>query len=142
MALITPFQASQSLNIPQSTLRRYASRFKDFISNQAGKNRSYTLEDLEVFRRIREMSENGLSLDQIHELLPLANEEIESKALLALPDFTQALELARAKVAHLEQAIQIQEEKIQEQEERLARLEKHLNSPMLKRVFTKPKEED
>ena len=96
---------------------------------------------METLRRIREMSSNNLSLNQIRELLPLTNQENESTALLALPDFTQALELARAKVAHLEQALETQEEKIQEQEERLKRIEDHLNSPLFKRILSKPKKE-
>lgn len=140
--MITPSQATQALSIPSSTLRRYASQFKEFLSAEANSpRRSYTLSDMETLRRIREMSSNNLSLNQIRELLPLTDQEDESTALLALPDFTQALELARAKVAHLEQALETQEEKIQEQEERLKRIEDHLNSPLFKRILSKPKKE-
>lgn len=84
------------------------------------------------------MASSGLSFAQIDELLPVSERESEeSTALITLPEFTQALELARSKVATLEAKSDEQEKKIQEQEARIKAIEEHLSKPFIKRLFKK-----
>lgn len=106
MAMITPAQVTESLNVPASTVRRWAAQFKDFLSTQQGKKRMYTVTDVDVFRRIRDLSAQGYSLKRIAEMLPVVEPAPnESTALMTVADFTRSLESAHETIAHLEARI-------------------------------------
>lgn len=130
--MITPKQASETLKVPPSTLRRWAVRFDDFLSPQPGKKRSYTVEDLDVFRRIKQMSAEGFTLDQIANLLPVTESpDDQTTDLVTLPDFVQALQYAQDRVGDLQS-------QVDNQDDRLSRLEDWLTLPWYKRLTKRP----
>ena len=69
--MVTPGQVSETLNIPGSTIRRWAVRFEAVLSKQVGKRRVYTLQDVEIFRKVRDYSKQGRNLDAIEAELKL-----------------------------------------------------------------------
>jgi len=106
----TPSQVAQALEIPTSTLRRWSTRFVEFMSfsHSPGQKRSYTLEDLATLRRVRELSRAGLPLEKIHEALIAEAVGAEgangsSTALINLSDVAQAFDDFRARFSSLEQ---------------------------------------
>jgi len=109
----TPSQVSETLGIPSSTIRRWASKFSSYISEQPGKKRSYTIADIDVFRQIRTLSGQGLSLDQIANSLQVVEpEQVRGAELLALDDFANALQGLFDQNAGLQQQIDDQQEQI------------------------------
>jgi len=105
----TPSQVAETLEIPPSTLRRWSTRFVEFMSfsHSPGQKRSYTLEDLATLRRVKELSGEGLPLEKIHEALLLQAVGAEgangsSTALINLSDVAQAFEDFRAQFVALE----------------------------------------
>jgi DNA-binding transcriptional MerR regulator len=137
--MITPKQISDSLNVPPSTIRRWAARFEDHLSTcnlKKGQKRVYTTSDLDVFRRIRDYSASGFSLDKISELLDVVEKPIdESKGLLVLADFVQAIESAHNTIAEMRTQLEDQSAKIDDQSARIEALEKWINSPWYKKIF-------
>ena len=69
--MVTPKQVSETLNVPGSTIRRWALRFENVLSKQVGKKRVYTLQDVDTFRKIRDYSKQGKSLDNIADKLKI-----------------------------------------------------------------------
>ena len=68
----TPGYVSDFLNVPGSTLRRWAVRFEKYLSPQppeAGRHRVYSAQDLETFRTIRDLTSKGQSLKTIENTL-------------------------------------------------------------------------
>ena len=68
----TPGYISEFLNVPGSTLRRWAVRFEKYLSPQppeAGRHRVYSAQDLETFRTIRDLTSKGQSLKTIENTL-------------------------------------------------------------------------
>jgi len=68
----TPGYISDFLNVPGSTLRRWAVRFEKYLSPQppeAGRHRVYTNQDLETFRTIRDLTAKGQGLKTIETVL-------------------------------------------------------------------------
>lgn len=117
----TPAQVSETLGIPASTIRRWAVKFAPYLSEQPGKKRMYTLPDLDVFKRIRDLSAQGLSLDQIANGLQVVEPEQEkSTELLVLDDFVTALQSLYDQNAGLQDQITKQQEQITELQEQLA----------------------
>lgn len=134
--MITPKQVSDSLNVPPSTIRRWASRFEIHLSPRRGKKRVYTTSDLDVFRRIRDYSASGFSLERISELLDVVEKPIdESKDLLVLADFVQAIESAHNTIAEMRTQLEDQSAKIDDQSARIEALEKWINSPWYKKIL-------
>ena len=78
--LYSPGEVSDYLNIPSSTLRRYARLFKEYLSPSAQqRRRKYTTTDLEIFEKIKTLSANGVLIDEIGPLLdemPIDHAEI------------------------------------------------------------------
>lgn len=141
--MITPAQISESLNVPPSTIRRWASIFEHHLSPRKGKKRKYTSSDLDVFRRIKEFSNSGYSLDKIDGMLAVVEKpKDKTTALLSLADFTQSLELAHNQIAQLSQALLDQQnkliDKLEEQSARIETLEEWIQSPWYKRIGKKP----
>ena len=112
--MITPGQVSAQLNIPSSTIRRWAVRFEQYLSHQDGIKRVYTLEDLDTFRRIRDLSKQGKSLDNIADklkIVPSKVEPIEEKGLMIHPGILQAMQEINAQNV----ALQLQVDQLQAQ---------------------------
>jgi len=68
----TPGYISDFLNVPGSTLRRWAVRFEKYLSPQppeAGRHRVYSSQDLETFRTIRDLTAKGQGLKTIETVL-------------------------------------------------------------------------
>jgi len=138
--MLTPKQIYETLTISPSTLRRWAKRFEEYLSlenHEPGTHREYTPEDLHTFKTIQTHLENGLTYAQIEERLNVVEEPEpdQSTALLTLPEFTQAIETARAAVASMRM-------EIHELKEWQAEMNAWLALPWWKRIFTKlPKKE-
>ena len=65
-----PGKISEYLNIPASTLRHYAKIYAAHLSPSAqGRRRLYTDQDLETLQRIRELSDQGNTSDEIRQAL-------------------------------------------------------------------------
>lgn len=93
--MVTPKQVSETLNVPSSTIRRWAVRFKDVLSKQEGKKRIYTLEDVDTFRRIRDFSKQGRNLDAIEAELRVFKPKVkptEEKGLMIHPEVLKVMQ--------------------------------------------------
>jgi len=93
--MVTPKQVSETLNVPSSTIRRWAVRFKDVLSKQEGKKRIYTLEDVDTFRRIRDFSKQGRNLDAIEADLMIFKPKVEpaeEKGLMIHPEVLKVMQ--------------------------------------------------
>jgi len=124
--MITPKEASKSLTIPSSTLRRWSKEFSDHLSpHEKGKHRSYTTTDLHTLSKIRDLLNDGLKYDDIHKRLDAIEKPSEKEsALMLIGEFTRELESNRAEIKALSS--------------RLDDLEEWLALPPLKRLFTPP----
>ena len=114
--MITPKQVSESLNVPSSTIRRWAVRFEDVLSKQEGKKRMYTMEDLDTFRKIRDYSKQGKSLDNIADKLKIVSSKVDQEqkpetGLILHPELVSFMQ----NIAEQNVALQLQANKLQEQ---------------------------
>jgi len=134
--MLTPKQICETLTIPSSTLRRWANRFENHLSlenHEPGKHRTYTANDLSIFKTIQTHLENGLTYAQIEERLAVVEEPKPepSTALLSLPEFQNAIETARAAVASMQT-------EIHELKQWQTEMNAWLALPWWKRIFTTP----
>lgn len=130
--MLTPGQIAQSLDVSTATLRRWSARYAYHLSPQTpGKKRTYTVDDLAVLTRVRDLSATGTPLAQIDQALAVTDTPAQSSALIALSDFALSLQSARDQVAHL----QLQ---LDQQTTRLDALTAWLALPFYKRWFAKP----
>ncbi len=133
--MLSPSQIAQSLDIPPSTLRRWAVRFEKFLSRRhhPGDKRQYSLDDLNVLRRIRDYSRDGLPHDRIEEALmvELPGEQSQTKALIQISDIAEAISTARATIASMSA-------QLDDQAERIRRLEEWLALPWYRRINKRP----
>jgi DNA-binding transcriptional MerR regulator len=137
--MITPSQVSESLNVPASTIRRWAARFEKHLSPRKGKKRSYTISDLDTFRKIRDLSNNGHGLKKIAEMLDVVEiPEDQSTGLMNLADFVQAFEMVNAQMLQLQDKLDEQNQKMDNQDQRIKDLEDWINTPFYKRIGKKP----
>lgn len=145
-----PGQICENLSVPASTLRRWADRFQDMLSPQpaeAGRHRSYTSADFEVFRQIRDLAAAGNSLKSIENILrvippgrrpavdpdpepPKSDNQADTSALMVVA-------VSRELGTHSAQ-IQALKEQIALQNDRLAALADWLALPWYKRVGKRP----
>lgn len=66
MTTYTPNEASRLLDVPGSTLRRWAKRFSHRLSEGAQRRkRIYDEQDLDTFAAIRDLAAKNFTLDQI-----------------------------------------------------------------------------
>lgn len=81
--LITPGEVAQMLGVSSSTLRRWSSRFAEYLSSGAGlssagsgshSHRRYSQEDVAVLRTIRDMLSQGYTYEHILHVLSLRSE--------------------------------------------------------------------
>ena len=130
--MLTPGQIAQTLDVSTATLRRWSARYARHLSpHTPGKKRSYTVDDLAVLTRVRDMSATGTPLAQIDQALAVTDQSANTSALITLADFAQSLQSARDQVAHL----QLQ---LDQQNTRLDALTAWLALPFYKRWFAKP----
>ena len=143
--MYTPSQASEMLNIPPSTLRRYANHFSSHLSEHARRERGrrYDEQDISILARARELLNEGHSPDKTNELLALvAAEQPSPESTLALiPSISQALSEAldtaralRIEVSELNERQSATDNTLSELASRLAALE-HERSPWYKRLL-------
>ena len=131
--MLTPGQIAQTLDISTATLRRWSARFAPYLSpHTPGKKRSYTVDDLAVLTRVRDLSATGTPLAQIDQALAVTDIPAQSSALITLSDFAHSLQFARDQVASL----QFQ---LDQQNTRLDALTAWLALPFYKRLFKKPR---
>lgn len=127
---LTPSQVAETLETAPSTIRRWSTRFEEFMSfsHSHGQRRSYTLEDLAMLRRIRDLSREGVPLAKISEALTVEAVRAEgpTKALINMSDVAQALEMARDAYASIEL-------KNAELQERVSALEEYIQTPWWRR---------
>lgn len=130
--MLTPGQIAQTLDVSTATVRRWSARYAHHLSpNTPGKKRTYTVDDLAVLTRVRDLSATGTPLAQIDQALAVTDTPAQSSALIALSDFALSLQSARDQVAHL----QLQ---LDQQATRLDALTAWLALPFYKRWFAKP----
>jgi len=130
--MITPGQASETLSIPASTLRRLANTFEKYLSPQTGSHRAYTLEDINTFRKIKEMLHQGLNYKDIKKQLEVVETPADvSKEIATIPGIIQALQIATDQLATMQTHIEKQDQKIKQ-------LEDWINTPWYKRINKKP----
>lgn len=129
--MITPKQASDTLQVSTSTLRRWSSDFSPFLSLRKGVKRLYTTDDLATFSSIKDLYKQGMNTLQVTEALPLVQGTNNDKALINLTDFANALALSRADNAKLNNAVN-------ELNDRLTALENYLSLPFYKRLGKRP----
>ena len=118
--MITPKQVSESLNVPSSTIRRWAVRFEDVLSKQESKKRMYTMEDLDTFRKIRDYSKQGKSLDNIADKLKIVASKVDQEqkpetGLILHPELVSFMQ----NIAEQNVALQLQANKLQGQVDQL-----------------------
>lgn len=131
-AMITPGQASETLNIPPSTLRRIAKEFQEYLSPQTGRKRSYTLEDLDTFRKIREMLDAGMNYDDIKPRLQIIDtNEDQPKDLAIIPELITQLKLAS-------ETVQTMRSEMDQQDQRIKALEDWIVLPWYQKIIRKP----
>ena len=130
--MLTPGQIAQNLDVSTATLRRWSARYARHLSpHTPGKKRTYTVDDLAVLTRVRDMSATGTPLAQIDQALAVTDTPAQSSALIALSDFALSLQFARDQVAHLQT-------QLDQQTTRLDALTAWLALPFYKRWFTRP----
>ena len=131
--MLTPGQIAQTLDVSTATLRRWSARYAYHLSPQTpGKKRTYTVDDLAVLTRVRDLSATGTPLAQIDQALAVTDIPAQSSALIALSDFALSLQSARDQVAHLQT-------QLDQQTTRLDALTAWLALPFYKRLFKKPR---
>ena len=134
--MITPKQVSESLNVPSSTIRRWAVRFEDVLSKQDSKKRMYTMEDLDTFRKIRDYSKQGKSLDNIADKLKIVPAKVEAEqntetGLIVHPEVAKVLN----RISENNIALQLQLDKMKAQQDKQNKLIAWLMLPWWKRLF-------
>lgn len=130
--MLTPKQVSESLKVPTSTLRRWAARFEKYLSPRHGKNRTYTVEDLDTFARIQDYLKQGFNMDKIDALLPVVDDTQEpGSALIRVEDFARSLTTAHELITDLKLHMD-------KQDARIRKLEEYISLPWYKRIGRTP----
>ena len=129
--MVTPKQVSETLNVPGSTIRRWALRFEAVLSKQVGKKRVYTLQDVDTFRKIRDYSKQGRNLDAIEAELMLVMPRVKKADAVGLTVHPEVLRVIN-ELNDQNVAMQLQLDKLQEQHNRLLAW---LMLPWWKRLF-------
>ena len=106
--MYTPSQVSEMLDIPSSTLRRYASDFAEHLSEQArqkGRQRRYNEPDLVILARARKLLNAGHKPEQVNSMLFVVEdnelEHEENSSLALIPGISQAIEQVNNQAAEM-----------------------------------------
>jgi DNA-binding transcriptional MerR regulator len=143
--MYTPDQVSEMLQVPLSTLRRYASQYSKHLSEHTKqRKRRYTEQDITILARARELLSNGHSPGEVNNLLSvISTEEQAPESTIALiPSISEALTEAldtartlRAEVDNHEQRISDYEHKLSEIANKLDAIENTQNTPWYRKLF-------
>jgi DNA-binding transcriptional MerR regulator len=103
--LYKPSEVSQFLDMPPSTLRRYARLFKKYLSPTGQqRRRKYTTQDIEIFEKIKTLSADGVPINDISghlDNMPIDHQPVENTErgiMPANPEVMQSLESTDAKL--------------------------------------------
>jgi DNA-binding transcriptional MerR regulator len=139
--MLQPKQVSETLDVPLSTLRRWAIEFEPFLAVRKGTKRSYTVGDLATFSRVKEGFGQGMNTEQVKQSLQVVERRPgpgpEDHALVTLSDFARALEHNQANTASLQLQLDTQAALIQDQQAKLDDLIARVNMPWYKRIGRK-----
>jgi len=142
--MFDPKTVSEMLEVPASTLRRYAKDWADFLSESArtpGKKRRYSPEDVTVLRRIRELLGQHKDRDEIAAALQVVDDTPpETTALAVMPELLQELEGIRSRFAQLQSELEDNRQDNDALRERVERLEEWLTLPWWRRFGRNPPE--
>lgn len=130
--MLTPGQIATTLDVSTATVRRWSARFARHLSpHTPGKTRAYTVDDLAILTRVRDLSQTGIPLAKIGQDLAVIDLSAESTALITVNDFALSLQTARDQIANLQS-------QLDNQTVRLDALTAWIALPFWKRFFTKP----
>lgn len=129
--MITPKQASDTLQVSTSTVRRWSSDFEPFLSPRQGVKRLYSVDDIAVLKRIRDLYGKGMNTAQVNAALPVVGRAATDNALITIPDFAAALSQAQANQARLVS-------KVNELAAQVQALQDYFGLPLHKRIFKRP----
>jgi DNA-binding transcriptional MerR regulator len=132
--MVTPKQVSETLNVPGSTIRRWALRFEAVLSKQVGKKRVYTLQDVDTFRKIRDYSKQGRNLDAIEAELMLVMPRVKKADAVGLTVHPEVLRVI-SELNDQNVAMQLQLDKMKAQQDKQNELIAWLMLPWWKRLF-------
>lgn len=113
MRTYTPGEVSKLLDIPASSLRRYATLFMDQLSEGAHRKRGrvYNANDVGVFSQVREMTNDGMIIAEIQEkmgdiVIDIVDDDVSDLA-----------------VTHLAKELSGHDDRIRSLEQRIAEME-------------------
>lgn len=144
-----PSDASKLLNIPESSLRRLAKQFENYLSPQpARRTRHYTERDISTLERARALLQDGMRVKQVslelEKVIDLLGEQPPEPEPEPEPENTslvvrQLTELSKQYTALSELLSQVREERAGDQQrlEELERRLEQLSRPWYKRIFGK-----
>jgi len=112
-ALYDPKTVAEMLDVPTSTLRRYAAEWPQYLSETArttGQKRRYTHEDILILSRLKDLLRARKSDDEIKTALQLVIEnpqesEQPKNALALVPQLSEEFDRIRALTADLDKKI-------------------------------------
>lgn len=129
--MFSPKDVCETLTVPASTLRRWAGLFADYLSPMKGKQRRYTFADIDIFRQVRDLSQQGFTADRIKKQLTLMPKADETeKSIMALTELVRELSIIQADNARLQA-------QLNEQQKQLDAVMAWLRLPWYKRMTTK-----
>src|SRR3990172_3813398 len=105
--MFTPGQVSEMLDIPASSLRRYATIFAQFLDQGARRRkRLYTDQDILTLRRVRDFAAHGLTTGQIAQRLEVVEVDQPNNALALLPNVLREFEILHSMQSDQDQRIE------------------------------------
>ena len=129
--MITPKQAADTLQVSTSTVRRWSSDFEPFLSPRQGVKRQYSVDDIAILKRIKDLYGKGMNTPQVKDALQIVDRSAADNALITIPDFAAALAQAQADQAHLVS-------KVNDLDAQVQALQDYLGLPWYKRIFKRP----
>ena len=105
--MLTPGQVSDLLKVSPSTIRRWSVLFEDHLSKRTTKHRQYSPEDFDTLKRIRDLSSEGIELDEIRRMVGVVvqQQENQNKGLMVYEDFVELLDSFRFTTNTMQQQI-------------------------------------
>jgi DNA-binding transcriptional MerR regulator len=129
-----PGEVSELLQIPPSSLRRYVTEFGEYLSTSAqqSKRRDYTDQDIATIARIRELTAQGLTSEDIKpQLDKTVVQDQDQETALTLPIVIQ-------KFQDLTHQLETIQDQANQQAQQLEKLRTWAALPWWKRLFTRP----